>query len=116
MLSFARADEPGSKVSTAAGDWEQQPFDEVLRRYLLDQSRQHFEARRKAIAAIKTPEDIVRRQKELRGFFLRSLGDLPERTPLRPHVVGTLQRDGYRLDKVIFESRPDHHVTAKKSS
>ena len=46
--------------------------------------RQHFDARRKAIAAIKTPEDIARRQKELRAFFLGSLGDLPERTPLNP--------------------------------
>ena len=84
----------------------------MLHRYVLDQANQRFEARRKAIAAIKTPEDIVRRQKELRAFFLRSLGDLPERTPLNPRVVGTLKRDGYRIDKVIFESRPDHHVTA----
>ena len=48
----------------------------------------------------------------LRAFFLRSLGDLPERTPLNPRVVGTLPRDGYRVEKVIFESRPGHHVTA----
>ncbi len=77
------------------------------------QAQGRFNARRQAIAAIKTPEDIARRQKELRAFFLRSLGDLPERTPLNPpHVVGTLQRDGYRIEKVIFESRPAHHVTA----
>ena len=83
------------------------PLGEMLHRYLLDQARRQFEARRKAIAAIKTPEDIARRQKELRAFFLRSLGDLPERTPLNPRVVGTLQRDGYRVEKVIFESRPE---------
>ncbi len=111
-LSFARADEPGSKVSTGAGDWGTHPFREMLHRYVLAQANQRFEARRKAIAALKTPEDIVRRQKELREFFLRSLGDLPERTPLNPRVAGTLERDGYRIDKVVFESRPDHHVTA----
>src|SRR5262249_38330953 len=71
-----------------------------------------LEARRRAVAAIKTPEDIARRQRELRGFFLRSLGDRPQRTPLNPRVVGTLPRDGYRVEKVIFESRPAHHVTA----
>jgi len=110
--SFARADEPISNALKAAGDWEKQPFDEMLHRYLLDQARQHFEARRKAIAAIKTPEDIARRQKDLRAFLLRSLGDMPGRTPLNPRIAGTLQRDGYRVEKVIFESRPDHHVTA----
>ena len=84
----------------------------MLNRYLLDQARRQFDARRKAIAAIKTPEDIAKRQTSLRAFFLRSLGDLPARTPLNPHVMGTLRRDGYRVEKVIFESRPGHHVTA----
>ncbi|MGP0069822.1 MAG: prolyl oligopeptidase family serine peptidase [Isosphaeraceae bacterium] len=83
-----------------------------LYRSLVSQAQRQFDARRQAIAAIKTPEDIARRQKELRAFFLRSLGDLPERTPMNPHVVGTLRRDGYRIEKVIFESRPNHHVTA----
>ena len=54
----------------------------------------------------------MRRSGELRSFLLRSLGDLPERTPLNPRVVGTLQGQGYRVEKVIFESRPAHHVTA----
>jgi dienelactone hydrolase len=110
--STAIADEPISKGPTTAGEPAKTPFDEMLHRYLLDQARQHFEVRRKAIAAIKTPEDIARRQKELRAFFLRSLGDLPERTPLNPQIVGTLNGDGYRVDKIIFESRPQHHVTA----
>ena len=91
MLSPAGADEPHFPRSTPAATPQVPPFDEMLHRYLLDQARQQFDARRKAIAAIKTPEDIARRQKELRGFFLRSLGDLPERTPLNPRVVGTLQ-------------------------
>jgi dienelactone hydrolase len=83
-----------------------------LYRDLSNQAHRQFFARRQAIAAIKTPEDIARRQKDLRAFFIRSLGDLPERTPLNPRTVGTLRRDGYRVEKVIFESRPGHHVTA----
>jgi hypothetical protein len=74
-LSFARADEPVSKTSTSAGDEQKQPSYEMLHSYLLDQARQQFQARRTAIAAMKTPEDIARRQKDLRAFFLRSLGD-----------------------------------------
>ena len=100
------------RVLKPEGDDHNPPARAMLHRYLLDQARRHFEARRQAIAAIKTPQDIARRQNQLRAFFLRSLGDLPERTPLNPRVVATLRRDGYRVDKVIFASRPDHHVTA----
>jgi dienelactone hydrolase len=84
----------------------------LLHDYLLDQARQQFDLRRKGIAAMKTPDAIARRQGSLKTFFLGSLGDLPERAPLYPRVVGTLMCDGYRVEKVIFESRPNHHVTA----
>ena len=103
------ASDPDASNETSTS--EPAPAD-MLKRYLLAQAKVHFDARRKAIAAIKTPADVERRQKELRAFFLKSLGDLPERTPLNPQVVGKLERDGYRVEKVIFESRPRHHVTA----
>ena len=37
--------------------------------------------------------------------------ELPERTPLNAQVTGIVQRDGYRVEKVMFESRPHYHVT-----
>jgi len=43
---------------------------------------------------------------------VQRLGGFPKRTPLNARVVGTLKSDGYRIEKVIFESRPHHHVTA----
>jgi dienelactone hydrolase len=101
-----------ARTNGADEDAKTLPAGEMLKRYLLDQARQQFTARRQAIAAIKTPEDVARRQKAMRSFLLRSLGDLPERTPLDPTVVGSLTREGYRVEKVIFESRPNHHVTA----
>ncbi len=85
---------------------------EMLRLSLLEEARAAFDKRRKDIAAIKTPEDIARRQKALRAFFVGSLGDLPERTPLNARVAGTLKREGYHIEKVTFESGPNHHVTA----
>jgi dienelactone hydrolase/pimeloyl-ACP methyl ester carboxylesterase len=104
----AAADAPGSQGANAE---EPAPSD-MLKRYLLREAKLRFDARRKAIAAIKTPADVEQRQKALRAFFVLSLGDMPERTPLNPQVVGTLKRDGYRVEKIIFESRPRHHVTA----
>jgi dienelactone hydrolase len=51
-------------------------------------------------------------QKERRDFFLKQIGGLPERTPLNPQIVGTLQGRGYRVEKIILETRPGFHLTA----
>jgi dienelactone hydrolase len=70
-----------------------------------------FEARRLAVAALKTPEDVRKRQEELRRRFVEALDGFPERTPLNARVVGELRGDGHRVEKVIYESRPGHAVT-----
>jgi dienelactone hydrolase len=51
----------------------------------------------------------VERKKEL----MRSLGldPMPLKTPLNSRVTGTIQRSGYRIEKVVFESRPQFFVT-----
>jgi cephalosporin-C deacetylase-like acetyl esterase len=61
---------------------------------------------------LKTPEQIQAYQRKLREFFVEQLGGFPQRTPLNPQIVGTISADGYRIEKVIFESQPYHHVTA----
>ncbi len=83
-----------------------------LEEFLKQQAFELLSKRRQEIAGIKTPEQIAARQECLRGFFLSSLGKFPERTPLNPRVIETRTCDGYRREKIIFESRPDHHVTA----
>lgn len=50
-------------------------------------------------------------QTERREFFLRQIGGLPERTPLNAQIVGELRGNGYRVEKILFESRPRFHVT-----
>ncbi len=68
--------------------------------------------RNEAYEQLKTPDDIRAYQQRLREFFIRQLGGLPERTPLNAVTVGTIEGEGYRIEKVIFESQPQHHVTA----
>lgn len=74
--------------------------------------REHVEERLAAFEAVQSRSDCAEWQKERREFFLRQIGGLPERTPLNAKVVGQLKGKGYRIEKVIFESRPGHHVTA----
>src|SRR5262249_45288481 len=51
-------------------------------------------------------------QRAVRQAIVASFGPPQERTPLNGRLTGTLVRDGYRIEKVIFESRPRNYVTA----
>ena len=88
------------------------PPRKLLHNYLLTECQKHFDARRDELEKLKRPADVAARQKVLREKFITALGGLPEKTLLNAKVVGTLKRDGYRIEKVIYESRPEHHVTA----
>jgi dienelactone hydrolase len=90
---------------------EDQPR-KMLYTHLQAECAKEFDARRKAVAALKTPEDLKKRQELLRAKFIEALGGFPERTPLNARVAGTLKGDGFRIEKVIYESRPNHHVSA----
>ena len=90
---------------------EDQPR-KMLYAHLQSECAKEFESRRKVVAAIKTPEELKKRQDTLRAKFVEALGGFPEKTPLNARVVGTLEGDGFRVEKVLYESRPDHHVSA----
>jgi len=60
----------------------------------------------------KTPEEIAVHQQRQREIMLAAFGRLPERTPLAPRITGTVTRQGYRIEKVVFQSQPQHYVTA----
>jgi dienelactone hydrolase len=84
-----------------------------LKDYVYARSTEHFTRGDAQRDAIKTPEALRARQAELRRFFLASLGGLPPSdTPLNARITGTEQGNGYTIEKVIFESRPRHYVTA----
>jgi cephalosporin-C deacetylase-like acetyl esterase len=64
------------------------------------------------LAKLDSPERIRFRQEAFRKAVLETLGGFPSRTPLEPAITGTLQRDGYRIEKVVFQSLPRFYVTA----
>ncbi|MBN1413802.1 MAG: acetylxylan esterase [Bacteroidales bacterium] len=62
--------------------------------------------------ALITTENLEIYQTQLKQDYLRLLGQLPEKTPLNAVVTGTIVCDGYNIEKVHYESLPNHHVTA----
>ena len=79
---------------------------------LQEEAYEALDKRKEVVDALKEPDDIRAYQQRLREFFLKQLGGLPERTPLNAKTVGVIEADGYRIEKVIYESQPHHHVTA----
>lgn len=63
-------------------------------------------------AALRTKADAERYVRDVRSRLRECYGPLPEKTPLKARVMGVLERDGYRIEKVIYESRPNFPVTA----
>jgi dienelactone hydrolase len=86
--------------------------DRLLYEHLQRQARQRFAERQARYDALKTPEDCHAYQQRLREFFVQQLGGFPEQTPLNGEVVGRIPGEGYTIEKVVFESQPNHHVTA----
>ncbi|MGI4743390.1 MAG: alpha/beta hydrolase family protein [Janthinobacterium lividum] len=62
--------------------------------------------------ALASPAALRRYQQTRRTAYQRILGDLPARTPLNAHVVGTSAQAGFRIERIIFESAPHRYVTA----
>jgi dienelactone hydrolase len=76
------------------------------------EARAAFERRARQYEQVKTPEDVRRWQAERRAFFLRQIdGQVPASAP-RAETTGTLRGEGFRVEKLIYETRPHHHVTA----
>lgn len=89
-----------------------QPLDMMMKRYFLNLANQLNSQWTNDYEQRITPKQIAEYQQYLKAKFVEALGGLPERTPLNPQIVGVVKRNGYRVEKVIFESQPKHYVTA----
>lgn len=86
--------------------------EDQLPRYLRERADEHFDAERVHKENVRTVDDHERHVDRVRAAFVEALGGLPgERTPLNVRSAGMLARDGYSIEKLVFESLPDFHVT-----
>jgi cephalosporin-C deacetylase-like acetyl esterase len=83
-----------------------------LTNYLDDIAAKETAARRATIAAITTRTQAEARQREVRKKILTLIGGLPEKTPLNAKSLGTTQAEGFRIEKILYESQPNFPVTA----
>ncbi len=99
--------------STVALAAQSEPSRPQLVHYLNSIAQHQLEERARKIAAIHTQAQAEQRKTENRQKILDLIGGLPAtRAPLSVQQAGTLSGEGFRLEKVIYDSLPGFHVTA----
>ena len=73
----------------------------------------YLDKRKETMAEIHTLAQARARQAHTRAAILRLIGGLPdENGPLNAVVVGTIPEEGFRIERIIYDSLPGYHVTA----
>ncbi len=70
-----------------------------------------FDKRRETIAKLRQPEQLRAYQETVRAKYRTAVGEFPKPCPLNAKTTGKIERPRYTIERVVFESRPSHHVT-----
>ena len=83
-----------------------------LYHYLADQAFVLLDNRKQDIEKIKSLTEWEKRQQIIKEAFKKSVGLFPEKTPLNPKTTKVTQKDGYRIENILFESQPGFFVSS----
>jgi cephalosporin-C deacetylase-like acetyl esterase len=119
LLATTRfAETPVMAQETADGE-HRGPTGSVVREYwndlpnylaaTVDSARVH---RKTALSAIKAQDDVLKRTSFVQSTIWELIGGQLEKTPLNASLTGTIERSGYRIEKLIFEAQPQFYVPA----
>ncbi|MGH7944102.1 MAG: alpha/beta hydrolase [Opitutaceae bacterium] len=87
-------------------------FSRMMQEYYVGRLREVERAADARRARIRSRADAEAYVREVREKIQSAFGPWPEKTPLNARVTGVVERDAYRIEKVIFDSRPGFPVTA----
>ncbi|HBH85338.1 MAG TPA: xylan esterase [Bacteroidales bacterium] len=70
-----------------------------------------YDKRSLEVAKIRTESEWKNRQAVVKEKLSQIIGPFPEKTPLNPRVTGVIKKEGFRIEKIIFESFPGSYVS-----
>jgi dienelactone hydrolase len=88
------------------------PADTMMRVYLSAKVQRQFAMRDSLLAGMVTARQWKVHADSIRAKFRRWTGAFPQRNPLNSKITGVLEREGYRVEKLYFQSRPGFYVSA----
>ena len=71
-----------------------------------------LKSRQKKIQELDSKEGWLDRQSLIKEKLRKIAGPFPDKTPLDVKITGKLKKDGYTIEKLIYESFPGYYVTA----
>src|SRR5688572_13477512 len=87
-------------------------FPRMVQEFFVAREHALHQQRLERLAALKTKADAEAYVRAVRGKIRESFGPFPEKTPLNPRVTKSSERDAYKIENVLFESRPGFLVSA----
>jgi len=87
-------------------------YPRMVHHFFVDQVRQAERRNLQAQTQLKSAGDAQKYIETVRAKIRQCFGSEPERTPLNPQITGVVERDDYKIENLIFESRPGFPVTA----
>ncbi|MEP6595515.1 MAG: alpha/beta hydrolase family protein [Ginsengibacter sp.] len=74
--------------------------------HLTSQAEDLYKIRDEEIAKLKTRSDWQKRQVVVKNKLKELIGTFPKKEALNPEVTGVVQKEGYRIEKIIYEPVP----------
>jgi hypothetical protein len=91
-------------------DWKSE---QTVNTFLLSKMHEQFDSRRVRLRhALESPSLTLAYRDSCRARYRKLLGELPAKTSLNVQVTGKILQSGYHIERIIYESVPNHHVTA----
>ena len=87
-------------------------YPRMVHEYFVDRVNRAEQRICRRLASLETRSDAREYVESVREKIQESFGPWPEKTPLNPRVTGVVERDEYRVENLVFESRPGFLVTA----
>ena len=87
-------------------------FPRMVQEFFVARENEIHLQRLKRLAALTTRADAEAYVQTVRGKIRDCFGPYPEKTPLNPRVAKVVDRDTYKIENVLFESRPGFLVAA----
>ncbi|MBM3211835.1 hypothetical protein FJZ33_06440, partial [Candidatus Poribacteria bacterium] len=87
-------------------------YQHIVQEYYVNEFRDRRLFLREIDRNIKTKSNLARYQELAQKTINLAFSPIPRKTPLKPKITGVIQRQNYRIEKVVFESRPKCFVTA----
>lgn len=79
--------------------------------FLVNQTDKYYQARHAEIAKLKTKSDWQKRQQLVRKKLDRLIGVFPQKGDLAPEVLSVVKKDGYRIEKIVYQPTPGYYET-----